>query len=78
MFNLHDAEVENNVIDIFIHADHVTQNLKIGMKLTSGVIRMPQTTDGVHLNMFIINHHFHKTSGQYFKLQFPSNTLLSN
>jgi hypothetical protein len=71
MPNLHDVTVENNVIGIFKYADHVTQNLKIGMKLTSCVICMPQTTEGVHFNVFIINRHFHKISVKCFVLQFP-------
>ena len=68
MSNLHDVAVENNVIDIFKYVDHVTQKLKIGMKLTSCVICIFQTTESVNLNVFIINHHFHKTSVKYFAL----------
>jgi hypothetical protein len=50
MPNLHDVAVENNVIGIFKYADHVTQNLNIGMKIISCVICMPQTTGSVQLN----------------------------
>ena len=41
----------NKAIDIFKYADHVTQNLKIGIKLTLYVICVPQTTESVHLTL---------------------------
>ena len=76
MPNLRDVAVENNVIDIFKYADRVSQNLNIGMKITSCVICMTQTTESVHLNIFIINHRFHKTSVKYEGWNFNSGNYL--